>query len=272
MESSPLTSPKPAFKAAENSPNTRLISVSSGDEYLNASMPGVPPNKVIRPRSISRGKSGIVEDPSTPNSRSNALRTSDPSPTVSSAKSFRVPRDESPAEPALGGRRSSFLNGNPKDPTGSKIYANIQVAIRCRPINEYEKKSGLPSIVTCDTDNNSVKVVYGAAITGKKPPKHLAYDKVFGTNSRQDEVYDTVVQPIVEEALVGFNCTVFAYGPTGTGKTYTMEGDITSEENCGIIVRAGKYLLETLQNNNADFTLKASFLEICKFVFSVFSL
>jgi kinesin family protein 11 len=33
-----------------------------------------------------------------------------------------------------------------------------------------------------------------------------------------------VVHPIVEEVMKGFNCTIFAYGQTGTGKTYTMEG------------------------------------------------
>lgn len=33
-----------------------------------------------------------------------------------------------------------------------------------------------------------------------------------------------VVNPLVEEVLAGYNCTVFAYGQTGTGKTFTMEG------------------------------------------------
>ena len=37
-------------------------------------------------------------------------------------------------------------------------------------------------------------------------------------------MYDGAVSPIVSEVLDGFNCTIFAYGQTGTGKTYTMEG------------------------------------------------
>lgn len=144
--------------------------------------------------------------------------------------------------------------------------ANIQVAVRCRPLNNDEKKAGQPSVVTCDTENNSIKVSYGPASTGKKP-KHLVYDHVFNSHSRQDEVFSTIVQPIADEAISGFNCTVFAYGPTGTGKTYTMEGDIDSEENCGLIPRAGKYFLDQLTKNHADFSLKVSFLEICKGLF-----
>jgi len=38
------------------------------------------------------------------------------------------------------------------------------------------------------------------------------------------DVYDEAVRPIVDSVLQGFNGTVFAYGQTGTGKTYTMEG------------------------------------------------
>lgn len=37
-------------------------------------------------------------------------------------------------------------------------------------------------------------------------------------------MYNVVVSPLLEQVLAGYNCTVFAYGQTGTGKTYTMEG------------------------------------------------
>jgi len=47
---------------------------------------------------------------------------------------------------------------------------------------------------------------------------------VFGPQSRQEDLYDQAVVPIVNEVLEGYNCTIFAYGQTGTGKTYTMEG------------------------------------------------
>ena len=48
--------------------------------------------------------------------------------------------------------------------------------------------------------------------------------QVFGPNSKQKDLYEEAITPIVNEVLDGFNCTIFAYGQTGTGKTYTMEG------------------------------------------------
>jgi kinesin family protein 11 len=48
--------------------------------------------------------------------------------------------------------------------------------------------------------------------------------QVFGPKAQQRSIYDQAIAPIVEEVLEGFNCTVFAYGQTGTGKTFTMEG------------------------------------------------
>jgi hypothetical protein len=92
---------------------------------------------------------------------------------------------------------------------------NVQVAVRCRPMNAEERKQGQSSVVTCDPENKSIKVAYGPV--GKKIMKNFNFDKVFGMYSRQEEVFDSVVRPIVEETLAGFNCTIFAYGQTGTG-------------------------------------------------------
>lgn len=54
--------------------------------------------------------------------------------------------------------------------------------------------------------------------------KCFTYDAVYDQQARQADIYDEAVRPIVESVLQGFNGTVFAYGQTGTGKTYTMEG------------------------------------------------
>lgn len=92
---------------------------------------------------------------------------------------------------------------------------NVQVAVRCRPLNAEERKGAQPTVVTCDSENKSIKVAYGP--TGKKIMKNFTFDRVFGSYSRQEEVFESVVRPIVEETLAGFNCTIFAYGQTGTG-------------------------------------------------------
>lgn len=51
------------------------------------------------------------------------------------------------------------------------------------------------------------------------------YDKVFGMESNNREVYSELVAPVVKKALDGYNGTVFAYGMTGSGKTYSMQGE-----------------------------------------------
>lgn len=96
----------------------------------------------------------------------------------------------------------------------------------------------------------------------KKISKVFSFDKVFGMYSTQEEVFQSMVLPIVEETLAGFNCTIFAYGQTGTGKTHTMEGDIHCEDNAGVIPRAVRSILEKLESTGSEFTIRVSFLEL----------
>lgn len=70
-------------------------------------------------------------------------------------------------------------------------------------------------------------------------------DYVFGTNSSNNDVFDNVVRPIVNATVNGFNGTVFAYGQTSSGKTYTMMG--TSEEP-GIIPMAVEHMFDAIAN------------------------
>lgn len=63
------------------------------------------------------------------------------------------------------------------------------------------------------------------SVRDKGQTKTFTFDRVFGPDSKQMDVYKSVVNPLIEEVLQGYNCTVFAYGQTGTGKTYTMVGE-----------------------------------------------
>lgn len=90
-----------------------------------------------------------------------------------------------------------------------------------RPVNAQEKNARSPIVVeTPNTNNKEVQVVEKSSLT-----KSFNFDRVFGVNSKQVDVYKVVAGPLVEEVLAGYNCTVFAYGQTGTGKTFTMEGE-----------------------------------------------
>lgn len=50
----------------------------------------------------------------------------------------------------------------------------------------------------------------------------FVFDYVYDQTSTQKKVYDTTARTVVDSALQGYNATIFAYGQTGTGKTYTM--------------------------------------------------
>lgn len=90
-----------------------------------------------------------------------------------------------------------------------------------------------------------------ACLTGPLPAQ------VFGPDSQQERVYHQAISPIVTEVLEGFNCTIFAYGQTGTGKTYTMEGGPRNSvdgsnmsKEAGIIPRAIKQIFDAIDSND----------------------
>ncbi|MFT7807279.1 kinesin-like protein KIF11 [Arapaima gigas] len=146
---------------------------------------------------------------------------------------------------------------------------NIQVVVRCRPFNAAERKSSSHSVVECDQVRREVTVRTGGA-GDKSARKTYTFDMVFGPSAKQIEVYRSVVCPILDEVIMGYNCTVFAYGQTGTGKTFTMEGErspneeFTWEEDplAGVIPRTLHQIFEKLSENGTEFSVKVSLLEI----------
>ncbi|XP_052009273.1 kinesin-like protein KIF11 [Xyrauchen texanus] len=160
---------------------------------------------------------------------------------------------------------SSQIPATKKDEKGR----NIQVVVRCRPFNTVERKSASHTVVECDQNRKEV-TVRTAGITDKSARKSYTFDMVFGPSAKQIDVYRSVVCPILDEVIMGYNCTVFAYGQTGTGKTFTMEGErspnaeFTWEEDplAGIIPRTLHQIFEKLSSNGTEFSVKVSLLEI----------
>jgi len=77
-----------------------------------------------------------------------------------------------------------------------------------RPLNSKEKAEGSYNMVDISTDRREVSVKDRSLPTA--PVKTFSYDKVFTGASKQIELYKAVVLPILEEVLLGYNCTVFA--------------------------------------------------------------
>nr|XP_043621293.1 kinesin-like protein KIN-5C [Erigeron canadensis] len=146
---------------------------------------------------------------------------------------------------------------------------NVQVLLRCRPFSNEEVKNNAPQVVTCNEFQREVAV--SQAIAGKQIDRVFTFDKVFGPTAQQKDLYEQAVIPIVNEVLEGFNCTIFAYGQTGTGKTYTMEGECKRAKSgpngelpseAGVIPRSVKQIFDTLEGQNAEYSVKVTFLEL----------
>jgi len=91
--------------------------------------------------------------------------------------------------------------------------------------------------------------------------KQYAFDYVFDRNVPHEQVFDKSVKFALDGVLEGYNATVFAYGATGAGKTYTMLGD---EDQYGIM---GLTFIEMFrkieeQKKNKEFKILMSYLEI----------
>jgi kinesin family protein 3/17 len=93
--------------------------------------------------------------------------------------------------------------------------------------------------------------------------KEFSFDSVFGPETSQESIYQITASDIVESVIKGFNGTIFAYGQTGAGKTYTMTGG--SGAKAGIIPRVFTHLFEAIETNSKDnlkFLIQISFMEI----------
>ncbi|KAI8873149.1 kinesin-domain-containing protein, partial [Ramicandelaber brevisporus] len=96
-----------------------------------------------------------------------------------------------------------------------------------------------------------------------RPAKDVRYvfDRVFGEDSTQADIYSSTTRPLIDAVLQGFNATVFAYGATGCGKTYTISG---TRNDPGIIFRTMEELFSRMDELSHERTVEASlsYLEV----------
>ncbi|XP_061445901.1 kinesin-like protein KIF18B isoform X2 [Rhineura floridana] len=123
---------------------------------------------------------------------------------------------------------------------------SVTVVVRLRPQTPREQEGNRQSVVqvvgNCmlvfDPEEPSLPGVLGGVqsndLTSRRKGKNLpfAFDRVFRENATQAEVFENTTKEILDGVLNGYNCSVFAYGATGAGKTYTMLG---SEKEPGIM-------------------------------------
>lgn len=144
-------------------------------------------------------------------------------------------------------RRSAVLHNELQTMKGS-----IRIYMRTRPLTSQEKGEDCTLVVKDD-------VSVGLLKDGKL--RSFQFDRCFQGTASQASVFEQV-SPVVLSAFDGYNVCVFAYGPTGSGKTFTMMG--TEEDNRGIVPRTLEKLFELARERSATHSMKlrVSMLEI----------
>lgn len=142
---------------------------------------------------------------------------------------------------------------NRKEPKAKESKGNVIVSVRVRPDGPGQDSSRAEGEWMVDGRRSLV------AYRGKEGGDYH-YDNVFGTYDNNAKVYDSSAKRLVRRVMDGYHGTVFAYGMTGTGKTFSMQGTAT---NPGVIPLAitdiFSYIRETPQR---EFLLRVSYLEI----------
>ena len=140
-----------------------------------------------------------------------------------------------------------------------ELQGNIRVYCRVRPVNDTEVKSGEGSVVTSYPLPGTIALRNDTGV-GTADFQRFEFDQVFGPDSTQEGVF-TEVSPLVTSAMDGYNVCIFAYGQTGTGKTYTMEGP---PESPGVNTNAFRRLFEVAseRTEEMEYVFKCSMLEI----------
>ncbi|KAL5217241.1 hypothetical protein ABZP36_017925 [Zizania latifolia] len=133
---------------------------------------------------------------------------------------------------------------------------NIRVFCRCRPLSKDETSSGYK----CAVDFDGAKDGEIGILNGGTAKKTFKFDRVYTPTDDQAEVYADA-SPLVTSVLDGYNVCIFAYGQTGTGKTFTMEG---TERSRGVNYRTLEELFKIAEERKETviYSISVSVLEV----------
>ena len=151
-----------------------------------------------------------------------------------------------PANPSAAAARAAV-----RPPAEARQH--VHVVVRLRPLSEREAARGDPPVWTVDAENRICLAKQGVV------PQY-AFDSVLRQSATNVGVYESVGSPVVQAALGGINGTIFAYGVTSSGKTYTMLGE---QRAPGLVPQALRELFGGIkQTRDRLFLVKLSMLEI----------
>lgn len=144
----------------------------------------------------------------------------------------------------------------------SKSAESVKVVVRCRPLNEKEISEGHERVVDMYPNRGVIEIRNIKSAPGDVH-RTFTFDCVYDWTSKQRELYEETFRPLVQSVLEGFNGTIFAYGQTGTGKTYTMQGEKNDPESRGVIPNSFEHIFQHIsRSENQQYLVRVSYLEI----------
>ncbi|KEY65543.1 hypothetical protein S7711_08224 [Stachybotrys chartarum IBT 7711] len=135
---------------------------------------------------------------------------------------------------------------------------SIKVVARFRPQNKIELESGGKPIVSFSSEDS-------CTVDSRDAQGSFTFDRVFDMSCKQQDIFDFSIRPTVDDILNGYNGTVFAYGQTGAGKSYTMMGSsIDDEVGRGVIPRIVEQIFASIMTSPStiEYTVRVSYMEI----------
>lgn len=137
-----------------------------------------------------------------------------------------------------------------------KTTENVKVFIRIRPQNREEQNKSSDGIMKLK--ENTITLMKSGV------EKMFKFCKIFDEHSTQLDLYRVIAAPIIEKVFGGYNGTIFAYGQSGTGKTFTMIGDIGHIDLKGIVPNIFSHIFAqiSLAHRDVAYVVTVTFLEI----------
>ena len=138
---------------------------------------------------------------------------------------------------------------------------NISVSVRLRPLNGRELKMKQSERWRAMSKFSSIVQTDASGTPLKQEGTTFSYDNVFDKKASTTQIFDKVGRAIVSGTLDGVNGTIFAYGQTSSGKTYTMLGDKGAP---GILGQAAEQIFQRVeaQRGEREFLVRVSYIEI----------
>ncbi|XP_029984980.1 LOW QUALITY PROTEIN: centromere-associated protein E [Sphaeramia orbicularis] len=135
----------------------------------------------------------------------------------------------------------------------------VKVCVRVRPLITREESSASenaePVQLYWKADKKSIYQTDDGNST-----KSFSFDRVFTADETTDQLYRAIAKPLVVSTVEGYNGTIFAYGQTSSGKTFTMMGN---DHILGVIPLAVEDVFQTIKTcPKKEFLLRVSYMEI----------